>query len=292
MSLRGKAAVVGVAESDLGEVGPGFTPLDLIGQATLRALDDAGLDKSEVDGLIGADLNAAQALAVGVGFDVAGHGLHLHFAGELAAQVEVAADGGRADFAAVEREAQIAADAFDVGFARCAGHDHVAADAVDLQRFAGRTEDVDVGGHRVDLEFGQVCTKRGCTSALAPIRKEAFDPGLEQRLLQGNNGSRRTPQELPVSDGALGDQQIVLGRVDAVWEIDTSVADFQLKNPGKYDVAYSIAGEDKYGVYFGKGKTDVGTALTAALKALKDDGTLAGIATKYNLDPVNLKVIQ
>jgi polar amino acid transport system substrate-binding protein len=87
-------------------------------------------------------------------------------------------------------------------------------------------------------------------------------------------------------------QQIVLGRVDAVWEIDTSVADFQLKNPGKYDVAYSIAGEDKYGIYYGKGKADLGTALTAALKALKDDNTLAGIATKYNLDPANLKVIE
>ena len=87
-------------------------------------------------------------------------------------------------------------------------------------------------------------------------------------------------------------QQIVIGRVDAVWEIDTSVADFQLKNPGKYEVAYSIPGDDKYGIYFGKGKTDVGTALTAALKALKDDGTLAGIAKKYNLDPANLSVIQ
>jgi acetyl-CoA acetyltransferase len=54
MSLRGKAAVVGVAESDLGEVGPGFTPLDLIGQATVRALDDAGLEKSDVDGLFSA----------------------------------------------------------------------------------------------------------------------------------------------------------------------------------------------------------------------------------------------
>jgi acetyl-CoA acetyltransferase len=53
-SLRGKAAVVGVAESDLGEVGPGFTPLDLIGQATLRALDDAGLKKEDVDGLFSA----------------------------------------------------------------------------------------------------------------------------------------------------------------------------------------------------------------------------------------------
>jgi hypothetical protein len=54
MSLRGKAAVVGVAESDLGEVGPGLTPLDLIGQATLRALDDAGLEKGDVDGLFSA----------------------------------------------------------------------------------------------------------------------------------------------------------------------------------------------------------------------------------------------
>jgi polar amino acid transport system substrate-binding protein len=87
-------------------------------------------------------------------------------------------------------------------------------------------------------------------------------------------------------------QQIVIGRVDAVWEIDTSVADFQLKNPGKYDVAYSIAGNDRYGIYYGKGKTDVGAALTAALLALKDDGTLATIAKKYNLDPVNLSVIK
>jgi acetyl-CoA acetyltransferase len=43
-----------VAESDLGEVGPGFTPLDLIGQATSRALDDAGLTKNDIDGLFSA----------------------------------------------------------------------------------------------------------------------------------------------------------------------------------------------------------------------------------------------
>ena len=43
-----------MAESDLGEVGPGYTPLDLIGQATTRALDDAGLKKEEVDGFFSA----------------------------------------------------------------------------------------------------------------------------------------------------------------------------------------------------------------------------------------------
>jgi acetyl-CoA acetyltransferase len=54
LSIRGKAAIVGAAESDLGEVGPGFTPLDLIGQATNRALVDAGLEKKDVDGLFSA----------------------------------------------------------------------------------------------------------------------------------------------------------------------------------------------------------------------------------------------
>ncbi len=54
MSLRGRVAIVGVAESDLGEVGSGLTPLDLIGQATSRALEDAGLEKEDVDGLFSA----------------------------------------------------------------------------------------------------------------------------------------------------------------------------------------------------------------------------------------------
>jgi acetyl-CoA acetyltransferase len=54
LSTRGRAAIVGAAESDLGEVGPGFTPLDLIGQATDRALADAGLSKEDVDGLFSA----------------------------------------------------------------------------------------------------------------------------------------------------------------------------------------------------------------------------------------------
>jgi acetyl-CoA acetyltransferase len=54
LSTRGKTAIVGAAESDLGEVGPGFTPLDLIGQAAERALADAGLSREDVDGLFSA----------------------------------------------------------------------------------------------------------------------------------------------------------------------------------------------------------------------------------------------
>ena len=87
-------------------------------------------------------------------------------------------------------------------------------------------------------------------------------------------------------------QQIVLGRVDAVWETDSAVSDWMLKNPGKYEVGYAFPRTDTYGVYYGKGKTDVGTAFAAALKALKADGTLDGIATKYQIDPATLEPIK
>ena len=73
-------------------------------------------------------------------------------------------------------------------------------------------------------------------------------------------------------------QQIVNGRVVAVWETDTAVSNFILEHPNEYEVAYALPRDDNYGVYYEKGNTDVGDALTAAIAALKDDGTLAAIA--------------
>ncbi|WP_137894434.1 thiolase family protein [Ramlibacter sp. 2FC] len=51
MSLKNKVAIVGVGESDIGKV-PGMTGLGLNTQAMRRALDDAGLKVSDVDGLL------------------------------------------------------------------------------------------------------------------------------------------------------------------------------------------------------------------------------------------------
>jgi acetyl-CoA acetyltransferase len=51
--LRGAAAVVGIAESDLGDVGPERYAIELAGQAAVRALADAGLGMQDVDGLFG-----------------------------------------------------------------------------------------------------------------------------------------------------------------------------------------------------------------------------------------------
>ena len=48
---RGSVAVVGADESDLGQVAQGTHPMDLMAQATMRALDDCGLTLKDVDGL-------------------------------------------------------------------------------------------------------------------------------------------------------------------------------------------------------------------------------------------------
>lgn len=52
--VRGSAAIVGVAESDLGAVAEGMSPIDLMAQGVYRALDDAGLKIGDVDGIFAA----------------------------------------------------------------------------------------------------------------------------------------------------------------------------------------------------------------------------------------------
>jgi acetyl-CoA acetyltransferase len=51
---RGSAAIVGVAESDLGQVAEGMSVIDLMAQGAKRALDDCGLTLKDVDGLFSA----------------------------------------------------------------------------------------------------------------------------------------------------------------------------------------------------------------------------------------------
>jgi len=63
--LRGAAAIVGAAESDLGQVAEGLNPIDLMAQGTARALDDCGLTLGDVDGLFCA---ATQARTSGLSF--------------------------------------------------------------------------------------------------------------------------------------------------------------------------------------------------------------------------------
>ncbi len=62
---RASAAIVGVAESDIGQVADGLTPIDLMAQGIARALDDCGLALADIDGLFCATTQArTSALAL------------------------------------------------------------------------------------------------------------------------------------------------------------------------------------------------------------------------------------
>ena len=69
---RGSAAIVGVAESDLGNVAEGLSVIDLMAQGVTRALDDCGLKLKDVDGLFSATTQSrlsVVALAEYLGLD-------------------------------------------------------------------------------------------------------------------------------------------------------------------------------------------------------------------------------
>jgi len=86
--------------------------------------------------------------------------------------------------------------------------------------------------------------------------------------------------------------QIINGRVDAVWETDTGVLNFMFEHPDEYEVAYALPRDDNYGVYYGKGKTDMGEALQAAIDALNEDGSLPALAQQYGMDPAILETVE
>jgi acetyl-CoA acetyltransferase len=72
--MRGDYAIAGAAESDIGEVGPGWTPVDLMVQASLRALEDCGLGVEDVDGLFASTTQLPMAtLNLGEQLGATGH---------------------------------------------------------------------------------------------------------------------------------------------------------------------------------------------------------------------------
>ena len=66
-SLRGQVAIVGIGLSPVGKV-PGRSPLWLAAAAAKQALADAGMQKSEIDGVLASPAMAAQFHRFSVAF--------------------------------------------------------------------------------------------------------------------------------------------------------------------------------------------------------------------------------
>lgn len=87
-------------------------------------------------------------------------------------------------------------------------------------------------------------------------------------------------------------QQLLLGRVDAVFTADTEAAYRSVQNPGKFEVGYAFPEKLQMGVYYDGSKTEIGEAIATGLQSLYDDGTLQSLAEKYELDPSNLEIVK
>ena len=113
----------------------------------------------------------------------------------------------------------------------------------------------------------------------AGTKYEEYLKGLQKKF-------RFTLQSYPGDNDAVA--QVLLGRADAVLTQDTSFAYQAKQHPGKIAIGYTFAASDRFGVYFRKGD-DVGTQISAGLKKLRSNGTLAKIAGKYQIPASTVK---
>ena len=95
-----------------------------------------------------------------------------------------------------------------------------------------------------------------------------------------------TLNSYPGDTDAIG--QILIGRADAVLSQDTSAAYAMSQHPGKVAIGYLFPQTDAFGVYYRKGEP-IGSQIAAAIKALKANGTLAKLATKYHIPVGDVK---
>ena len=88
--LTGKYAIVGVGQSPLGKV-PDMGPLDLLAVAAKNAIEDSGIDKNDIDGLITRGPDDINNHHQRIGQVLGAHDLRLRGSGQratLAPQVE------------------------------------------------------------------------------------------------------------------------------------------------------------------------------------------------------------
>jgi polar amino acid transport system substrate-binding protein len=96
-----------------------------------------------------------------------------------------------------------------------------------------------------------------------------------------------TLQSYPGDTDAVG--QLIVGRADAVLTQDTSGAYQKKQNPGKLAIAYLFPETDSFGIYYRRGDAKLGTALKAAIKTFRKNGTLRKIATKHQIPVADVK---
>jgi polar amino acid transport system substrate-binding protein len=91
----------------------------------------------------------------------------------------------------------------------------------------------------------------------------------------------------PGDTDAIG--QILIGRADAVLTQDTEGAYQKKQHPGKLAIGYLFPETDTFGIYYRPSDKKLGTALRAAIKKLKKNGTMKKLAAKQQIPAGDVK---
>jgi polar amino acid transport system substrate-binding protein len=78
-------------------------------------------------------------------------------------------------------------------------------------------------------------------------------------------------------------QQLIVGRADVTITQDTEAAFREVSQPGEFKIAYLFPEKQTFAIYFAQDADALQAALKSAVEALRDDGTLAGIAETWGL---------
>jgi polar amino acid transport system substrate-binding protein len=124
-----------------------------------------------------------------------------------------------------------------------------------------------------DLSGKTVAVQSG-TNNLATI--EALDAQLRA---DGKDGI--TIQTYPKQVDA--DQQLIVQRADATITQDTEVAFRETEQPGQFKIAYTYPDAQTFAIFYNPDDTALGGALEEIVEGMREDGTLAEIATTWNL---------
>ncbi|MCC6315274.1 MAG: ABC transporter substrate-binding protein [Thermomicrobiales bacterium] len=102
-----------------------------------------------------------------------------------------------------------------------------------------------------------------------------------QAKLEAEGKPLMTIQTYPKQTDAI--QQLVVGRADATISQDTEQAFREKAQPGVFKIAFTYPDTQTFGVYYRPDEAALGAALKQTIEAMRDDGTIAAIAKKWNL---------
>lgn len=120
----------------------------------------------------------------------------------------------------------------------------------------------------------------------AGTKYEEYLKGLNDQFRSAGR-AQFTLQSYPGDADAVA--QLLIGRADAVLTQDTSGAFHKKAHPGKLAIPYLFPETDTFGIYYRPADKKLGTALRAAIKTLKKNGTLKKIAAKHQIPVADVK---